>query len=36
LGLCASSPSVMVGEELHARVTPQRFDAIVAGQEASA
>lgn len=30
LGLCASSPAVMVGDELHARVTPQRFDEIVA------
>ncbi|OYT98675.1 MAG: formate dehydrogenase subunit gamma [Burkholderiales bacterium PBB1] len=30
LGLCASSPAVMVGDALHARVTPQRFDALVA------
>ena len=30
LGLCASSPAVMVGDELHARVTPRRFDEIVA------
>ena len=30
LGLCASSPAVRVGDELHARVTPQRFDEIVA------
>lgn len=30
LGLCASSPAVVVGDELHARVTPQRFDEIVA------
>jgi formate dehydrogenase subunit gamma len=36
LGLCASSPAVMVGDELHARVTPQAFDAIVASQEAAA
>ena len=36
LGLCASSPAVMVGDELHARMTPQRFDEIVAGQEAQA
>jgi formate dehydrogenase subunit gamma len=32
LGLCASSPAVMVGDELHARMTPQRFDEIVARQ----
>lgn len=32
LGLCASSPAVVVGDELHARMTPQRFDEIVAGQ----
>jgi len=30
LGLCASSPAVMLGDELHARVTPQAFDALVA------
>ncbi|MBY0468779.1 MAG: formate dehydrogenase subunit gamma [Burkholderiaceae bacterium] len=30
LGLCASSPAVRMGDELHARVTPQRFDEIVA------
>ena len=30
LGLCASSPAVVVGDELHARVTLQRFDEIVA------
>lgn len=30
LGLCASSPAVMVGDALHARVTPQRFDELVA------
>lgn len=36
LGLCASSPAVVVGDELHARMTPQRFDEIVAGQETQA
>lgn len=31
LGLCASSPAVVVDGNLHARVTPARFDSIVAG-----
>lgn len=30
LGLCACSPAVMVDGELHGRVTPARFDAIIA------
>lgn len=30
LGLCASSPAMTVGDEVHARVTPQRFDALIA------
>ncbi|CAN5915853.1 formate dehydrogenase subunit gamma [soil metagenome] len=30
LGLCASSPSMTLGDELHARVTPQAFDALIA------
>lgn len=30
LGLCAMSPAMTVGEEVHARVTPQRFDALIA------
>jgi formate dehydrogenase subunit gamma len=30
LGLCASSPAMTVGNEVHARVTPQRFDALIA------
>jgi formate dehydrogenase subunit gamma len=30
LGLCASSPAVMVDNKLHARVTPARFDAVIA------
>lgn len=30
LGLCAQSPSLMVDDELHARVTPQRFDELLA------
>lgn len=34
LGLCASSPALMLGDELHARMTPQRLDALLA-REAS-
>ena len=30
LGLCASSPAMMWGDELYARMTPQRFDALMA------
>ncbi|HSV45947.1 MAG TPA: formate dehydrogenase subunit gamma [Ramlibacter sp.] len=30
LGLCASSPALVLDEEPHARVTPQGFDALVA------
>ena len=30
LGLCAGSPAMMLGDEPHARVTPQVFDALVA------
>lgn len=30
LGLCALSPAITVGDEVHARVTPQRFDALIA------
>jgi formate dehydrogenase subunit gamma len=30
LGLCASSPAMTVGDEVHARVTPQRFDTLIA------
>ena len=30
LGLCASSPALLLDDELHARVTPQAFDALVA------
>ena len=29
LGNCACSPSIMVGKEVHGRVTPERFDAII-------
>jgi formate dehydrogenase subunit gamma len=34
LGLCASSPAIRVGERLHARVTPQKFDRIIAAADA--
>ena len=30
LGMCASSPAIMVGEKLYARVTPEKFDRVVA------
>lgn len=29
LGLCATSPAVMIGDELHARVTPEKFDRLL-------
>lgn len=29
LGLCATSPAVQVDDALHARVTPERFDALI-------
>jgi len=29
LGNCACGPSLMIGRELHARVTPARFDALL-------
>ena len=30
LGNCACSPAVMIDEQLHGRVTPERFDALLA------
>jgi formate dehydrogenase subunit gamma len=33
LGLCASSPAMTIGDEVHARVTPAVFDALVAQEE---
>ena len=30
LGQCATAPAVMIDGQLHARVTPQRFDAVLA------
>jgi formate dehydrogenase subunit gamma len=29
LGLCASSPAVVVNDKLHARMSPARFDALI-------
>jgi formate dehydrogenase subunit gamma len=29
LGLCAISPAMMMDEELHARVTPEKFDRLI-------
>jgi formate dehydrogenase subunit gamma len=29
LGQCASGPSIMVGEDVYARVTPERFDQLM-------
>ena len=29
LGQCACGPSIMVGEDVHARVTPERFDKLM-------
>ena len=36
LGLCASSPAMVVNDELHARVTPQRFETLVAEARSAA
>ncbi len=33
LGLCASSPAVQIGDQMHARVTPQRLDQLIAKLE---
>jgi formate dehydrogenase subunit gamma len=29
LGLCATSPAMMIDENLHARVTPEKFDQLI-------
>ena len=36
LGMCALSPAIMVGDRLHARVTPEKFDRVVASLGTSA
>lgn len=33
LGNCACGPSVQIGDEVHARVTPERFDALISKLE---
>lgn len=35
LGNCACSPSIRINDEIHARVTPEKFDALIAGLEAA-
>ena len=30
LGLCAQSPAIMIDDQLHAKVTPQKLDALLA------
>ena len=35
LGNCACSPSIRVGDRLHARVSPERFDAIISELEST-
>lgn len=34
LGLCASSPAIQIDDQLHARMTPERFDQLAARLEA--
>lgn len=34
LGNCACGPSVQIGDEVHARVTPERFDVLMSQLEA--
>jgi len=36
LGLCASSPAIRVDDRLHARVTPEKFDRLIAVAAGSA
>ncbi len=36
LGNCACTPSVRIGDEVHARVTPEKFDALVSAGASSA
>lgn len=33
LGNCACGPSVQIGDEVHARVTPERFDTLISALE---
>jgi formate dehydrogenase subunit gamma len=34
LGNCACSPSMRIGDEVHARVSPVKFDELIARLEA--
>ena len=34
LGNCACAPSLRLNDEIHARVTPEKFDALICGLEA--
>lgn len=36
LGHCATSPAIMIGDTMHARVTPERFDQLLAKAKESA
>jgi len=36
LGLCALSPAITINQHMHARVTPQKFDALLAALESGA
>ncbi|MEJ8567337.1 formate dehydrogenase subunit gamma [Elongatibacter sediminis] len=36
LGNCACTPSIRIGDAIHARVTPERFDALIAELENAA
>ena len=33
LGLCAQSPAVVIGDRVHARITPQKFDRLISQVE---
>jgi formate dehydrogenase subunit gamma len=35
LGNCACAPSIRINDEIHARVSPARFDELIAGLEAA-
>lgn len=35
LGNCACTPSIRIGDDIHARVTPETFDALIAGLESA-
>jgi formate dehydrogenase subunit gamma len=35
LGNCACAPSIRINDEVHARVSPARFDELIAGLEAA-